>query len=170
MNALVGKADFDVATTLRIASPGDFFGILPLCQMVHDEIGQHPYSEEKVKRLVWRAVSRDNAIMGVIGAPDDIRAMIMLTIDEVYYSSENQLYELWNFVRPDSRKSDFAKQLLQFAKNCSDALGIDLTIGIFTNDRLEAKARLYDRMFKQRAGVFYAYRSATHPVIEQKSE
>jgi GNAT superfamily N-acetyltransferase len=79
-------------------------------------------------------------------------------MEEVYYSDDYQIVELWNYVRPDCRKSDFAKRLIEFAKKCSTDTGMDLTIGIISNARMEAKCRLYGRMLPK-AGEFYVWRA-----------
>lgn len=144
---------------LRVATEEDFNCVMDLCHLLHAENGQYPLNLHKVSELVWRALTRQGAIMGVIGKPGDLKAMICLHIDPVDYADAFQIYEKWNYVRPDSRKSDFAKRMIRFAKQCADETGLDLTIGIISNDRLAAKARLYDRELPK-GGVFYVYHGA----------
>lgn len=142
---------------IRIATPDDFQEIFRVSCILHNENGQHPFSEWKARHVIWKGVNRDNAIIGVIGEPDNIKALIYLVIDSVYYSDESQLLELWNFVRPDCRKTDYAKRMIQFAKRCADETGLDLTIGVISNERLEAKERLYARLLPK-GGTFFIYR------------
>lgn len=150
----------DVPSNLiRVAGEADFLEILRLARMLHEENGQHAWSDEKAALLIWRGVKRDNAIIGVIGPSTDIRAMIMLVIDPVYYSEEFQLHELFAFTRPDSRKTDYAKRLIIFAKECAKETGLDLLIGIISDERLKAKARLYARLLPK-GGEFFLYRPA----------
>lgn len=169
MNAHVTVDEFDSATALRVATEQDFFEILRLCHLLHDENAQHPLDEEKVRLLIWRGVSKDNALIGVIGPSTDIKAMIMLTIDPVVYSRDYQLLEVFNFVREDWRKTDFAKRMINFAKKCADETGLDLTIGVISHERLAAKERLYARLLPK-GGVFFIYRPPTsdNPVMVQK--
>lgn len=154
----VSLAD-DRQDQIRVAGEADFFEILRLARMLHEENGQHAWSEEKARLLIWRGVKRDNAIIGVIGTNADIRAMIMLVIDPVYYSEEFQLHELFAFTRPDSRKTNYAKRLILFAKRCARETGLDLLIGIISDARLEAKSRLYARLLPK-GGTFFLYRPA----------
>lgn len=142
---------------IRLAGPDDYQELFRISCLLHAENGQHPFSEEKVKKLVWTGCNRDRAIVGVIGEPVDIRAMIYLQLQPVYYSEDHQLVEIFNFVRADSRRSDFAKRMIRFAKRCADNLGLFLLIGIISDEKLEAKTRLYDREL-HRAGIFFSYR------------
>jgi hypothetical protein len=147
----------DIATALRIAGPEDYQEIFRLSCGLHAEHAQHPFSEEKCKQMLWRGCNRDNAIIGVIGPSNDIKAMIFLDIGSIYYSDEVQLYEQFNYVRSDCRKSDYAKRMILFAKKCADETGLDLLIGIISDVRLEAKERLYQRHLPK-GGVWFNYR------------
>ena len=142
---------------LRIATPEDYQEIFRICCLLHAENGQHAFSERKVTELIWRGCNQDRAIIGVIGESNDIKAMLFLVIDPVYYSEDLQLTELWNYVRPDARRSDFARQMIQFAKRCSDETELDLTIGIISDKNLEKKANLYGRLLPK-GGTFFIYR------------
>src|ERR1700742_1984887 len=97
----------EIESSLRIASEGDVPQLLSLCHQIHDEIGAHPWSESKVCAMVWRGVTRDRALFGVIGPPDDIKAMILLSVESIWYSDDEILLELLNFVREDARKSNY---------------------------------------------------------------
>jgi hypothetical protein len=63
----------------------------------------------------------------------------------------------WNYVRPDSRKSNYAKQMIGFAKKCADETGLILAIGIISEKKLEAKRRLYERMLPL-SGYWFIYK------------
>lgn len=149
----------DSDNAIRIATPGDFQEVFRICCLLHAENGMHAFSELKVRHFIWRGLNRDNAIVGVIGPSADIKAIIYLCVDPVYYSDDVQLVEMWNFVRADCRKSDFAKRMIQFAKRCADEIGCDLTIGIISNDRLAAKERLYSRLLPK-GGSFFIHHGA----------
>ena len=63
----------------------------------------------------------------------------------------------FNFVRPDERKTDYAKRMIAFAKRCSDNVKLPLVIGVLTNERMEGKVRLYRRNLGYPAGAFFVY-------------
>jgi len=48
---------------------------------------------------------------------------------------------------------------MAFAKHVSESLNLDLTIGVLSNARTEAKVRLYQRQFPQK-GAFFVYSPA----------
>lgn len=147
----------DTHTEIRIATTDDYQELFRICCLLHQENGQHKFSEEKAREFIWRGCNRDNAIVGVIGPSNDIKAVVYLEIMPVYYSDEFQLYEKFAFVRPDSRRSDFAKKLLFFARKCADETGLELLIGIISDVKLEAKRRLYQRHLPE-GGHWFSYR------------
>lgn len=150
------KAESEQEIPIRIAVEGDYDELLRISKILHEENGQHPLSMIKLWELLTRGICRDNAIIGVIGGTNDIKAMIYLSIEPSYYSDSLQIVELFNFVRPDSRKSDYAKRMIRFAKKCSDESKLPLIIGVISDERLEAKARLYARELPK-GGVFFVY-------------
>jgi hypothetical protein len=141
---------------VRTATPADFEGLMTLVRLAHQDNGQHPFSETKVRKGIEAGCRMDRAIIGVIGPVGDLRAAIHMVINDIYYSDDVQLFDLWTFVREDSRRSNFIKKLLQFAKDCSDRAKIELLIGIISDKRLEEKERLYMRTFKK-AGTYFCY-------------
>jgi hypothetical protein len=93
----------------------------------------------------------------VIGPKDNLEGSILIRLSSMWYSACPLLEEYWNFVHPDYRKSERAKYMVNFAKACADKMELPLLIGIVSNDRTEAKCRLYNRMLPK-AGEFYLYR------------
>lgn len=152
-------SDFDIENDIRAATPEDFQELYRVACMLHADNGQHSFSEWKARHYIWRGCNRDNSIVWVIGPPDNIKACLYLEVQPIFYSDECQLSETFLFVREDQRKTDFAKRLIRHAKRCAEETGVDLIIGIISNKRLEAKARLYDRELP-RGGTFYIYRGA----------
>lgn len=151
-------------TVVRIATREDELGILNLCRLMHAEQGQHPMNWQKVIARVRAATDRKNGVVGVIGPSDDIQAHIYLLIDEIYYSDECQILEIWNFVRPDCRRSNYAKTLIEFAKKCARDMNLHLMIGVLSDIRMEAKVRLYERQLPK-AGAFFLYRPEADGVM-----
>lgn len=144
-------------TDVRVATPQDEDGVMALCRQLHAENGTHAMNEEKVRGMIRRCIAQQGGLIGVIGEPEDLKGCICLLIDGVWFSDEYQLLELFNFVRADCRASDFARSLITYAKSCADGLGVDLTIGVISNVRMEAKVRLYGRLLPK-AGEFFVYR------------
>lgn len=142
---------------VRLALPADEEGLMEHVHMLHGENGLFPLSETKARGIVNRALNRQGIIVGVIGDPGALEASICLCLDQPYYSDAFQLTELWNFVAPPrGKRAGHAKKMIEFAKLCSDRMAIPLTIGVLSNERVEAKQRLYERQLEP-AGVFFVH-------------
>ena len=150
---------FDIENDIRLAVTDDYQDLFRICYHLWRENGQHPWSEERSKRFIWKGCNHDNAAVFVIGPSDNIKAVLYLEVQQVYYSDECQLGEAFLYVREDSRKSDYAKRLIRHAKRCSEETELDLMMGVISDHKLAAKKRLYDREFAgSGSGVFYCYR------------
>lgn len=142
---------------VRIATSADAQEIIQLLHVMHSESGMMPLDEGCANEFFSRAFDKKGGIIGVIGSPGDIKAMIYLLVTRFWYTNENHLEECFNFVRPDMRKTDYARTLIQFAQKCSDSIKIPLVIGVLTNNRMEGKVRLYRRALGIPAGAFFVY-------------
>jgi hypothetical protein len=62
-------------------------------------------------------------------------------------------------MRKISAKSEenYGPRLIEFAKKCADEIGLPLTIGILTNQRMEGKVRLYRRSLGVPAGAWFVH-------------
>ena len=89
-----------------------------------------------------------------------LEGMICLVPDQLWYSSDWFLNEVFNFVHPDFRRSTRAKGLIAFAKNISDEMNLPLILGVVSNYRTEAKVKLYERQFPK-AGAFFMYNNSS---------
>ena len=142
------------AREVRLAYPEDAPSLIKLCVEMHSESGHHPLSLPNVQRLLERGIVRNQAILGVIGDPGDVRAMLLLAIERVYYSDSLHLMEIWNFVRQDSRRSVYGRQLLQFAIECADRTGLELMSAVIDDEKPEKKREMYERVLGSRGSVF----------------
>jgi hypothetical protein len=81
----------------------------------------------------------------------------------MWYSDHEVLEEKAIFIHPDYRsaKGGRARRLCEFSKNTADSLGIPLIIGVLSNNRTEAKVRLYKRQFGEPSGAFFLYNART---------
>ena len=81
----------------------------------------------------------------------------------MWYSDSRILEEKAIFIHPDYRsaKGGRARRLVEFAKRCAGELDIPLLIGVLSNDRTEAKVRMYERQFGKATGAFFLYNART---------
>lgn len=147
---------------VRKARPVDRDTILDLCVKNHDENGQFSLSKPKVTEMVDRAFGKRDAIIGLVGR-DRIEGMIMLLIAQFWYTNDWCLEEIMNFVLPDYRRSTHAKDMISFAKRCSNEIGIPLVIGVVANERTKAKIELYRRQLGEPVGGYFIHRPP-HPI------
>ncbi len=156
---------------VRVAGPEDEDEIMNLLYLMHAEGGLVPLDEMRARAMFHRAFARRGAVIGVVGHSGDIRAMIMLMISQFWYSAHFHLEELFNFVRPDCRKGDYARRMIDFAKKCASETGMPLTIGVLTNQRMEGKVRFYRRYLGNPAGAWFVYGGAwKHDNVEEINE
>jgi GNAT superfamily N-acetyltransferase len=141
---------------VRMAVHADRQPLWELMTMLHGENGLFSISPGKVDQMLDRYYNRERTLIGVIGDVGAPVAAIYLEITQPVYSDDWMLCEQFNFVHPDHRKSNYAHELIAYAKRAADELKLPLMIGILSNKRTEAKMRLYDRML-DRAGGYYIY-------------
>ena len=146
---------------VRIATLNDEPEIMNLLAQMHAEGGIMPLDHMEASAMFHRAFNRQGGILGVIGEPGDIKAMIYLLISKFWYTTHYHLEELFNFVRPDVRRSkqQYAPRMIEFAKECAVEIGLPLTIGVLTNQRMEGKVRLYQRELGVPAGAWFVFNS-----------
>ena len=145
---------------IRLATIADEAEILALCRELHAENGLFPMSDERVMQMLSTCFDRKGGIIGLVGAPGGVQAVMFLKLANHWYSEEWFLEELFSYVRPEHRKTTHAKRLVDWAKHMADDLGLPALIGIISLDRTEAKVRLYRRQLGNPAGAFFLYRPA----------
>lgn len=128
-----------------------------MCKLLHEENGLFPMDEEKVRGTLKMAFERRGGTLGIIGKAGRIEAMIFMLFAQMWCTSSWHLEELFNYVRPEYRKSNNAKLLIQFAKQCAEELHLPLIIGVISNTRTEQKIKLYERQFSKPSGAFFTY-------------
>lgn len=142
---------------VRLAVPQDRDGLVNHCHMLHEENGLFALSVTRIQHLLDRFFNREGALIGVIGDVGEPDASFYLSFECPYYSDQWQLVEFWNFVMPPrDHKAGHARALIEWAKTCSDEAQLPLIISILSNQRLEAKERLYERQM-ERAGAFFVH-------------
>ncbi len=143
------------------AVPADAQAILDLLRLMHQETGQAPLDESRVRRIIWRGVTQDEAMIGVIrGAKSNaIEGSIGLFTDQWWYSSSDHLIDRWHFVAEPYRKSTHAKNLIEFAKWAATEIGRPLIMGMIETEQTAAKLRLYERQLPK-AGALFVFNQA----------
>ena len=146
---------------VRLATQADTQSLFEIGCALHEENGLMALSESKCWNAVTRAINRDRMIAGVIGPVGDLEAAILLAVGQFWYSDEPHLEEFCAYVKPQYRRSNRAKALLEFAKNSAKELNAPLLIGVISNNRTEAKVRLYKRQLGDPAGAFFLWHGKT---------
>lgn len=145
------------AARVRLATIDDAEEIMTMCRRLHAENGRLPMCERKVREFLDEAFFEKGGILGVIGQPGQIEGVIFLRIGQVWYSERYTLEEMFSYVLPEFRRSKNALDLVEFAKLCAKRLQLPLLIGILSDERTEAKVRLYERRLSKPAGAFFMY-------------
>jgi len=148
--------DLDV----RAGIPDDIHQLMELAMDASQELAFVDYDPKKILSEIWAALHQENGIVGVIGeVGKQIEGAVLLRTGAMWYSSEDVLEEKGIFIHSDFRsiKGGRARRLCEFSKRVSEQLGMPLIIGILSDDRLEAKTRLYERQFGKPSGVFFLY-------------
>jgi GNAT superfamily N-acetyltransferase len=146
---------FDDCGDVRLAEQEDIPEVINLLMDHIKENGNHPINENKVISLISLHYKKSGGIIGIIGNRGErLKAIVVLAVSQIWYSDDYLLDEMSLYVRPEHRKSDFAKQLMKFAKKSSEALDLELRMSVWSNERTEAKIKLYKRQFNLRGAYF----------------
>ena len=145
------------ASIVRLATHSDEPDVMNICRALHQENGVFKLSEDKLRAFLKRAFDNQNGLVGLIGGPGRVEAIMFLVISTLWYSDQFVMEELFSFVRPEYRKSSHAKALIEWAKKCSDAVKLPTIIGVLSNTRTEAKVRLYQRQLGKPVGAFFIH-------------
>lgn len=157
-------AGAEVMPKVRLFVEEDIPALVAMGRELHKENGLMPFSELRAYDMARRAVARDprdRVIGGAIGPIGKPEAMIVLFTGTYWYTDSPHLEELFAYVKPEFRKSNRAKALVEFAKLCARELKSPLLIGIVSNERTAAKIRLYKRQLGAPAGAYFLYNGKT---------
>ena len=147
---------FDGCPDVRLAVPEDIPVLMELLRAGCAEDSNHTIDEDKIFDMVRRYFEKGGAVIAVIGEIGEPVAVLLMIVDQIWYSPDYQIYQLLLYVHPDYRKSDKAKQLIQFSKTTSEGLSLDLTAGALSTEKTAAKIRLFQRQF-QSTGAYFRY-------------
>lgn len=152
------------SSTVRLAKPDDHQEIWRLFLQGHRENGLFSLSPDKVQWFLNRVLfphlippedTGPRGAIGVIGPVGSLEGLVFVTIGEYWYSTEKHIEEFIVYVDPECRKSNHAHALIDWMKEQVDYIGLPLMTGIISNERTEAKCRLYRRMLPKIGEFFY---------------
>lgn len=149
---------------VTVATPFDVHEIMEGALAACAENGILNPNPAKLLQEVWSALHLKDGLLGIIrGKSGKIEGGILLRVGAMWYSDDKVLEEKVIFIHPDYRsaKGGRASKLCEFAKQTADRLGIPLIIGVLSNDRTEAKVRMYERQFGKQSGAFFLYGATT---------
>lgn len=147
-----------MTSTVRLAFPSDEESLVDLLRLKHVEDGVGSFDENRVRLTVHRGIARDFAMVGVIRGKERVEASIGLFVGGWWYSSDENLSDLWCFVHPEHRKSTHAKSLIEFAKWAATQLDRPLLMAALANETTARKVQLYERQFGKPAGSIFLLR------------
>lgn len=149
-------------STVRLATRADADSIMQCLRMMHEENGLFSLAEDRVRGIIAQALNPPPGIafppvIGVIGDAGDVEATICLSLTQFFYTDQWHMTDLWCFIRPDSRKKNHIKALVEFAKFCADKTDVPFFTGVISNKRTEAKIRIFSRHFGAPLGSAFLY-------------
>ena len=149
---------------IRVGTPDDVHAIMEIALSACEENGFVDPHPQKLLGEIWPALNLEKGLIGIIGDPGgEAEGAVLLRIGSMWYSDKEVLEEKAIFIHPNYRsaKGGRARRLCQFSKQVADTLGIPLIIGVLSNNRTEAKVRLYERQFGKPSGAFFLYNART---------
>lgn len=150
---------------VRSARPDDAKEIWRLFLQGHRENGLFSLAPDKVQWFMSRCLFPETiqpgdtdvrGVIGVIGTPNALEALVFVTIGSYWYSHDKHIEEFIVYVDPECRRSGHAQALVQWMKDQVEITGLPLMTGIISNERTEAKCRLYRRLLPK-IGEFFLY-------------
>jgi len=159
---------------VRLAEARDEEPIVAMLRDLHGECGIRKgdgtplrFSEDKVRQTVRTATEDHGAtgsFLGVIGT-NEPEGTVYLQLRDQFYTDDKILSEVWTFVSEPYRRSNNFKTLIAWSQALSAALKAPLVMGVISQKRSAAKARLIERQMKARdAGRYFVF---NHDQLEE---
>ena len=156
MNQMLSSAKLQTVLPpdVVLAAMPDFDEMFDVLMQNYRENGIYSINPAKVGAWLLMGLNRDNSSIGIIRGPGGIEAACGVYLATSWYTDDIYVEEVFNYVRPDYRRSTHAKHLIQFAKWFAENLNVPLLMGIMTTKRLAAKERLYERQLTKIGSLF----------------
>ncbi len=149
---------------IRIGGPDDLDECMQLALRLTEENGFMEPDPSRIVVDMYCALHGDHGLVGIIGKPGGaIEGAVLLRIGKLFYSNKDILEEKGLYIHEDYRsaKGGRARKLCRFSKMAADKLGLPLLIGVLSNNRTEAKVRMYEREFGPPSGAFFLHGAKT---------
>lgn len=157
--------DAQTEVKVRVGTPDDIDPMMEIGMMACSENSFVPVEPKMLLRDIWAALNLHHGIVGIIGAPGEpIEGAVLLRVGNVWYNSTALIIEEKAiFVHPDYRsaKGGRAVRLCEFSKKVAGDLGLPLTIGVLSSERVAAKVRMYRRVLGEPSGAYWIYGAST---------
>lgn len=147
---------------------GRFTEIADLLELMHDEAGIGELNREKVESAIADVAA--NGVCLLWTDDDGTVASMGLKAARWWYSDDAYLKDLWFYVSRD-RRQDYpylAEAMLRAAQSVANHHRLPLLLGILSQDRPTAKARLYTREGFQPIGAALYYQPLPYAEPEQQ--
>lgn len=139
---------------IRIAIAEDFEVVLPLLVLRHQEARHgRRLSLLQVCRQ-YDAITNGGGTIGVIEDTAIVVASIALVRCRYWWTMDEHYEALWNFVHPEHRRTDHAKDLMNFAKAICDKANLPLYLSQEETPETAPKVRLLERQMTRTAVIF----------------
>lgn len=143
------------SSRVRFAERCDFDQIMFLCRQLHEENALLDWNEDLVRRTLMTHFNGTGGLIGVIGEPNCLEGAILLRMSSEWYSDQPILEELFSFVLPEFRKSNNAKDLIDFAGSCATLIGVPRIAKVTSSACTAAKIDLYRRRIGPPIGMVF---------------
>lgn len=160
----------DETSRVRLAVREDEEALMSMVREMHPEAALRTadgaplaLDEDMVRGTLHRAIipNRNSddlpAWIGIAADANQIQGSIYLSLEMLWYSQQPVLVERWLYVYRNSRRSNIAASLIDFAKKSADAARTTLIVGHMSAGREEAKNRFYKRHVGPQIGAYYAH-------------
>lgn len=151
---------------VRLATMADYQECFRLFLQAHKENGmQFSFAPDKIDwiliRFLGQQIAEDDpgirGIIGVIGPRGAIEAVCGVCLADLWYTHDKHLSDFLVFVDPEHRNTNHAKSMIRWMKEQADIIGVPYMSGVVTNERTEAKCRLFRREMPK-VGELFLYR------------
>jgi hypothetical protein len=149
---------------VRVGTPEDVDAVMEIAMSASMENGFVDPNPRRLLGEIWPALNLEKGLVGIIGNPNEkAEGAVLLRVGQMWYSDQEVLEEKAIFIHPDYRsaKGGRARRLCDFSKQVADSLSMPLIIGVLSNQRTEAKVRMYERQFGKPSGAFFLYNART---------
>ena len=154
---------------VRLATPTDANELWRLTMMAHKENALRSLALDRIQWMMNRVLYPElippgdmgpRGVIGVIGSEAVLKALAVMIIGQFWYTHEKHLEELIVYCDPKFRREHHdgkyhIEALVQWMKDQTDHTGLPLLTGVLSNDRAEAKVRLYRRLLGNPIGAFF---------------